>query len=394
MSLFATTTEPEPAGGSLASAMPSMPTDEITLSPKSPTPAPCVSPPASTSETELSPDAWAEVEAADTAEQAEGTRTDGASADSIVDDAGAEIARLRSENKALTSQVAQLHTLLQEHAELVETAAAEISPTLRKPQESTPQTWWGAATRTFRTVQSDEAVRATEKQAVKTVVDAARRAAETSTERAVDGTLAALGHPELAPAADRLVDANANAIEEEVVAYVDELIDATAMSATATPAASVDGAESDTVEEGSGSAPEPTQTDDVLAVAPASSSSWLPEWSQLMDRPTARAGCFAVGAAACLAGLYVAKRYGQPHAANALAALRQNMPACPSLPRFGGGAPSAPSATASCAQAKADDSLSLAPVLVSLGQKAASHVPGKGMPEMIQAGLGESGHSF
>ncbi len=71
-----------------------------------------------------------------------------------------------------------LHALLQEHAELVETTAAEIhSPTLRKPQGSTPQgptpqAWWGAATSAFRTVQPDEAIRATEKQAVKTVADA------------------------------------------------------------------------------------------------------------------------------------------------------------------------------------------------------------------------------
>jgi hypothetical protein len=396
MSLFATTTEPVLADGNLSPAIPSPAADEITLSPKSPTPAPCISPRPSTSttETELSPDAWAEVEAVDATEEAEDNRTDGAAADSTGDDADAEVARLRSENEALTSQVATLHTLLQEHAELAETAAAEISPTLRKPHAATTQTWWGAATSTFRTVQSDEAVRATEKQAVKTVADAARSAAETATEGAVDGALAALGHPELAPAADRLVDVNANAIEDEVVAYVDELIDATATSAAGTPAASEDSVKSDTVEVGAGSIAEPTPTDDLPAMASAASSPLLPEWSRLVGRPTTHAGWFAVGAVASLAGLYAAKHYGQPHAASALAALREKIPACPSLPRIGGGAKSAASGAATCVHTNADDSLSLAPVLVSLGRKAASHVPGEGMPEMIQAGLGESGHNF
>jgi len=402
MSLFANTTGPVPTDDKLSPPLTTVTDDEITLSPKSPTPAPCISPPPSaTSATQLSPDTWAEVEAVDVAELAEDNRAAAAAADTDISggDADTEVARLRSENKALTSQVVKLHALLQEHAELVETAAAEISPTLRKPQGSTPQgstsqTWWGAATSAFRVVQSDEAIRATEKQAVKTVADAARSAAETATEGAVDSALAALGHPELAPAADRLVDANANAIEDEVVAYVDELIDATATSAPATLATSVDTGEPDTVEESSGSATEPTPTDDLTAVAPASTSFLLPEWSQLTGRPASHIGWFAVGTVASLAGIYAAKHYGQPHLASALAALRDKMPACPSLPRVGGGGKSVASAAASGAQTKADDSLSLAPVLVSLGRKAASHVPGEGMPEMIQAGLGESGHSF
>jgi len=387
MSLFANTTE----------SVPTETTREITLSPKSPTPAPDISPPPSTtSATQLSPDTWAEVEAVDVAELAEDNRAAAAAAVTDIpgDDADTEIARLRSENKTLTSQVVKLRALLHEHVELVETAAAEIGPTLGKPQAATPQTWWNAATCVFRTVQSDEAVRATEKQAVKTVADVARSAAETAAEGAVDGALAALGHPELAPAADRLVDANANAIEDEVVAYVDELIDATATSAAATPVASAKTGESDTVEEGSGSAAEPTATDVLTAMAPAPTSSLLPEWSQLTGRPTSYIAWFAVGAVASLAGLYAAKHYGQPHVASAMAASREKMPACPSLPWAGGGGKSVVSAAASGVQTRADDNLSLAPVLVSIGKKAASHVPGEGMPEMIQAGLGESGHSF
>jgi len=70
------------------------------------------------------------------------------------------------------------------------------------------------------------------------------------------------------------------------------------------------------------------------------------------------------------------------------------MPAFPALPLIGGGTSSAASPASNCAQSNTEESLSLAPVLVSLGKKAATHVLGEGLPEMIQAGLGESGHSF
>merc|ERR1711939_312253 len=103
--------------------------------------------------------------------------------------------------KALTSQLVQMQALLQKHAKLVEHTADDISPALCKQQLTTSETWWNAATRTLRSVQSDEAVRATEKQVIKTAVDATRRTTETAAESAVDETLDALGHAELAPAA-------------------------------------------------------------------------------------------------------------------------------------------------------------------------------------------------
>ena len=376
MSLFASTTAPVPADGTLSPEIPAVHTDEITLSPKSPTRC-------TTTGTELcsSPDAWAEVEAADSTAETVDTRKGGATD---------EVARLRSANKSLVAQVAELHALLREHAELVETAAAEISPALRKPQKpATPQTWWGAAACTFRSVQSDDAIRAAEKRAVKTVADAARSAAEAATEGALDGALAALGHPELAPAADRLVDANANAIEDEAVTYIDSLIDATASSAVATDAPAI--VESDTVEIGSGS----VVGSDASTNEDPSSSSLLPDWSHQMAPSTSRSVLCAVGATATLAGLYAAHgRLGQPDVASALTALWGKMPAFPALPLIGGGTSSAASPASNCAQSNTEESLSLAPVLVSLGKKAATHVLGEGLPEMIQAGLGESGHSF
>ena len=298
MSLFATTSAAA-ADGERPSAISSESIDEITLSPKSPTPALCISAEkTTTTKTQLSsPDAWAEVEAVDA------TGEDGSAA--CTDDAEDEVARLRSENKSLMSQVTQLHALLQEHAVLVETAAAEISPSLRKPQPATPDTWWVAATRTFRSVQSDEAVRATEKQAVKTAADAARTAAEAAAEGATDGALAAIGHRELAPAVDRLIDANADIIEDEVVAYADRLIDASVPSRPGTPGMNTDISDvgkSDTFSDGeAGSTPGPESAEVQLVAAPDLSSSLLPKWSQVMVRPASNAGWFAVGAVASLA---------------------------------------------------------------------------------------------
>lgn len=356
MSLFASTATPVLADGTISPELLAVDTDKVTLSPKSPTRC-----------TTTTSDAWAEVEAADGAAETADKR--------ISDDA--EVALLRSANKSLTAEVAELHALLREHAELVEMAAAEINPALCEP--AAPQTWWGAATRTFRSVQSNKDIRTTEKQAVKTVADTARSASETASKGAVDGALAALGHPELAPAADRLVDANANAIEDDIVAYVDNLIDATGPSAGATPAPVV--VESDTV----GS--DASTNEDLSAPASVSSSSLLPEWSDQIPPPSSRVVWCAVGATATLAGLYAVQRFGQPEIASALIALQGKMPVFP-------GISSAASPASNCAQPTTEESLSLAPVLVLLGQKAASHVLGEGLPEMIQAGLGESGHSF
>merc|ERR1711871_1714958 len=98
------------------------------------------------------------------------------------------------------------------------------------------------------------------------------------------------------------------------------------------------------------------------------SSSVLPEWYQL--RPTTKIGWFSVFAAS-LFGLYAAERCGRPHAASAMTALREKLPVCSTMPLIGSGGGSSAAATSTCAQSNADDSLSLAPMLVSLGKKVA-----------------------
>ena len=77
-----------------------------------------------------------------------------------------------------------------------------------------------------------------------------------------------------------------------------------------------------------------------------------------------------------------------------MTALREKLPDSFTMPLIGSSGGSSAAATSTCAQSNADDSLSLAPMLVSLGKKVGGHVPGEGLPAMIQAGLGESGHSF
>lgn len=403
MSLFASTVAS--TGGDTSPTVTCIDAAEMTLSPKSPTPAACISRGApTTSETELlSPDAWAEIEAADG--DTAGATVEDPVAESDTFNAAtdakstmAEVARLRSENESLTTQLNQLHAMLQQHAKLVEDTAAEISPTLRKPQPVASNTWWDTATRTLRSAQSDEAVRTTEKQVIKTVVDVARCATETAAEGAIDGTLAALGHPELAPSADRMIDANAEAISEEVVTYADSLIDATAPRSTATRPMLETTLDTETagdfnvaeVTDGCVSAftaaEKPASPDRAL-----SSLSVPSEWSQW--RPTTKIGWCSV-IAASLVGLYAAGRCGQPHVARVVTAVGAKLPICSAMPLPGSRGGSGASAVPTRAQLNGEDSLSLAPMLVSLGQKAASHVPGEGLPEMIQAGLGEAGHSF
>jgi len=402
MSLFASSTAS--TDDNTSPIVPCTDVAEMTLSPKSPTSAACISPGApTTSKAELlSSNTWTEIEVADGAVSgAPGeepvARNDMSNADVDVNYTKAEVARLRCENESLTTQLHQMHDLLQQHAKLVEDTAAEISPTVRKPQPTSTKTWWDAATRTFRSAQSDEAVRATEKQVIKTVVDATRRATETAAEGAVDEALAALGHSELAPAADRMIDINAGAISEEVVAYADSLIDATAPPMIPSPPTSADTLDAEKA--GDSNIAEATSGCEDMSAAPEqpdspdcaqSSSSVLADWSQW---PTTKIGWFSV-VAASLVGLYAVRRCGQPHVARVLTAVRAKLPAGSAELVAGSGGSSGAFTSSTLAQLDAEESLSLAPVLVSLGQKAVSHVPGEGLPEMLNAGLGEAGHSF
>jgi hypothetical protein len=420
LSLFATTTASSD-DDRLSPASPAIDAARISLSPKSPTPAAVASPappPASVRDEWVEAEAETDGEGAPAAERGAAEATAGTTC-TEAEAAAAEISKLRTENESLTSQLVHLHTMLQEHMELVENAAAEISPAQREQSAeatASAKSWWD----TFRSVQADEAVRETEKQAVKTAADAVRRAAETAADSAADGALATLGHPELAPPVERLIDANIETLEDEAVAYLDGLIDATAppsssattaTEADATAAAATDADDSacsasstaqDTLWAATADAPTRTSSSSEPSASSSSSSGLLPDWSQLTARPTTKLGWAVRGAAlgVSVAGLYAAGRYSQPHASSALATIRERLPSCPSLPLIGsnggGGGGGAGGATAASSAASDLDSenLSLAPVLVSIGRKASAHIPGEGMPEMVKAGLGEAGHSF
>ena len=240
-----------------------------------------------------------------------------------------EIAKLRTDNQQLTNQLVQFHTVLQEHMELVGSAAAECSPAQHGAAATTAvatSSWSGW----FRAAQSNEELRNTEKAAAKTAADAIRAAAETAADTAADSALASLGHPELAPSIERLIDANAEAMEAEALECVDTLIDASA-SAPVHPAEA-------TCNTYSGSAPpsqrhrlEPALAEQHAISLTAASGEWsLREWA---TTPTTTMGYVGRGAvlAAGLAGLYAAARYGGPPAAKALGSIRERLPVAPSL---------------------------------------------------------------
>jgi hypothetical protein len=245
-----------------------------------------------------------------------------------------ELAKLRTENQQLTNQLVQFHTVLQEHMELVGNAAAECSPAQRATAAvPAAASSWGSW---FRAAQSNEELRNTEKAAAKTAADAIRSAAETAADTAADSALASLGHPELAPSVERLIDANAAAIEEEALEYVDALIDASA-GGPGEPIQPVE-ATCNTSDDRtmlwaySGSADELALAEQAGSPTAAASEGWsLREWA--MTRPTTALGYVGRGAAlaAGVAGLYAAARYGGPPAARALGSIRERLPAAPSL---------------------------------------------------------------
>ena len=90
--------------------------------------------------------------------------------------------------------------------------------------------WWddavSEAKRVGKKIQRSSAVRNLEKRAVKAGADVLRGAAETAVSGAADSTLTALGVPELAPMATKLVDKGASYLEKKGTDYLDQQIDA------------------------------------------------------------------------------------------------------------------------------------------------------------------------
>jgi hypothetical protein len=90
--------------------------------------------------------------------------------------------------------------------------------------------WWDDAfketKRVARKVQSSDAVRALEKRAVAAGAKAVRGAVEGATDGLATSALSAIGAPELAPAADALIDRGAKALQRKGTAYLDQKIDA------------------------------------------------------------------------------------------------------------------------------------------------------------------------
>ena len=301
-----------------------------------------------------------------------------------------ELTKLRTENQQLTNQLVQFHTVLQEHMELVGNAAAECSPAQRATAAvPAAASTWGSW---FRAAQSNEELRDTEKAAAKTAADAIRSAAETAADTAADSALALLGHPELAPSVERLIDTNAAAIEEEALEYVDALIDASA-GGPGEPIQPVE-ATCNTSDDRtmlwaySGSADELALAEQAGSPTAAASEGWsLREWA--MTRPTTALGYVGRGAAlaAGVAGLYAAARYGGPPAARALGSIRERLPAAPSL--LSGSSSSTTTASGSTSggstsSVKVQDLVDARKDMVALLQ---------GIPEVLQACVKHGGES-
>ena len=79
--------------------------------------------------------------------------------------------------------------------------------------------------RAAKAVQSSSAVRDVEKGLVKRGSDVLRGAAEAATGGVTDSALVAIGAPEFAPLADKLIDRGTKALEKKGVDYLDQKID-------------------------------------------------------------------------------------------------------------------------------------------------------------------------
>ena len=90
--------------------------------------------------------------------------------------------------------------------------------------------WWDDAVDTVKTVakkvQKNPVVRGLEKRAVKAGTTALRGATETAVDGLADSALTALGAPELAPMANKLVDKGVSYLQKKGTDYLDQQIDA------------------------------------------------------------------------------------------------------------------------------------------------------------------------
>ena len=89
--------------------------------------------------------------------------------------------------------------------------------------------WWDDAKSAFHhgvsAIQHNSVVRDLEKKAVKQGADVLRGVAETATDGLADSALTALGAPELAPLADKLIDSGAKRLEKKGTDYLNQKID-------------------------------------------------------------------------------------------------------------------------------------------------------------------------
>ena len=111
-----------------------------------------------------------------------------------------------------------------------EAALMNLDDDIYRPAGLGGEGWWSDAVDTVKTVakkvQKNPVVRGLEKRAVQAGSDVLRGAAQTAVSGAADSALTALGVPELAPMATKLVDKGASYLEKKGVDYLDQQIDA------------------------------------------------------------------------------------------------------------------------------------------------------------------------
>eukprot|EP01043_Picozoa_sp_COSAG02_P032439 COSAG02_NODE_2168_length_9608_cov_38.056893_2_plen_186_part_00 len=81
------------------------------------------------------------------------------------------------------------------------------------------------AKKAVKQVQSNPLVRSAEHKLVQKGADALRGVAESATDGLADSALTAIGAPELAPLADKLIDSGAKRLEQKGVSYLGQKID-------------------------------------------------------------------------------------------------------------------------------------------------------------------------
>ena len=111
-----------------------------------------------------------------------------------------------------------------------EAALMNLDDDIYRPAGLGGEGWWDDAVDTVKTVakkvQKNPVVRGLEKRAVKAGTTALRGATETAVDGLADSALTALGAPELAPMANKLVDKGVSYLQKKGTDYLDQQIDA------------------------------------------------------------------------------------------------------------------------------------------------------------------------